>query len=193
MSMLPTSHAMTVRFSDVLEDPMHRPLSLVAIVGCLAAACSSGVSLGPLSPTAGPQCGSVIRGGTFSAVVDGVVWSTTSPTGGFSCGFTNGLTIRLLPPSDDGVIAFEVQVGTVRNLTPGIYPAGGVVPPWGGAYISRYDARSWFAGPGATGSVKVSAASSEGVAGTFSFTLTAVSGRDDPPIIITNGSFDVLF
>jgi hypothetical protein len=152
--------------------------------------------LGPTPPTSGPGCNSVIHSGTVSAVVDGVVWNTTSPVGDFGCGFGNGLTILLqTPPSP--YLSLQVDIAVVRNLVPGTYPVG-TTRPYGNAVVNRTDGKSWLSfGPASSGSVIVCSVSAQGAAGTFSFVLTPSSAATQPedirPMNITNGTFDVRF
>ena len=170
-------------------------LLLVLATNCFAPACGESL-LGPSPPTSGPQCSSVIRGGTFSAVIDGEVWNTTSPQGGFDCGFTNALTIVLTAPPTPN-LRLTVSVAVTRNLELRTYPVANGVP-YGRGVVERTDGKSWLSGgPASSGSVTVTSVSAQGAAGSFSFVLAPSSAATQPedmrPMIITNGTFDVRF
>ena len=175
---------------------------LLAVLGASYGASGCG-NFSPSEPTSGPPCNRSISGGTFSAVIDGKAWSTTSLTGNFRCGSESGINWLEInsssPPSP--YYSFRLELTVLRTaLVPGSYPVE-VGWPTAHASLDRNDAtgfRVWLTGPLTSGgSATVSIASRERATGSFEFVLAPGAlvklPEDMRTISVTNGTFDVRF
>jgi hypothetical protein len=128
----------------------------------------------------GPNNGG--NNGSLSATVDGSNWSgvtvAATRTNGFvgvGAGKSDGSTIAFAFPDHTGTFQAAGQDGTNAN-----YTSGG---------------KTWSAvfGTGGSGTITVTTLSATRVAGTFSFTLVALSGGATGTKTVTNGTFDIEF
>jgi hypothetical protein len=170
--------------------PPTRRLRGMVVAGVLAVAASSCASDSPLSPTSGtpvpapPTPGVIVLNGRLNATVDGTPWQTPAViTLYLPSSFT--LSAPLLSTPESLVVSAPLLAGTQSVTTDSL-----------DFYLHNFliVAGSWRASqrmPGSSGTLTLTEATADRVAGTFSFTAVATAPGVIPAArTVTAGSFD---